>query len=101
MEAAFALDVGEAGVGVNHPQTHVYLLQVTFQNKSREILEQDFLNNMEDPRTGREVQSAAQLDWQQLAERWFLHAGSPRGLRSECRAADPGRVQSMRRPVFP
>ena len=71
MESAFALDVGEAGVGVNHPQTHVYLLQVTFQNKSREILEQDFLNNMDDPRTGREVQSAAQLDWQQLGERWF------------------------------
>ena len=71
MEAAFALDVGEAGVGVNHPQTHVYLMQVTFENKSREILEQDFLATMEDPRTGREVQSAAQLDWQILGERWF------------------------------
>ena len=71
MEAAFALDVGEAGVGVNHPQTHVYLMQVTFQNKSREILEQDFLATMEDPRTGRDVQSAAQLDWQMLGERWF------------------------------
>ena len=80
MEAAFALDVGEAGVGINHPQTHVYLMQVTFQNKSSEVLEQDFLNSLEDPRTAREVQSAAQLDWQLLGKRWFDNLDRSVGL---------------------
>ena len=80
MEAAFALDVGEAGVGINHPQTHVYLMQVTFQNKSSEVLEQDFLNSLGDPRTSREVQSAAQLDWQRLGERWFDNLDRSVGL---------------------
>ena len=36
-----------------------------------EVLEEDFITSLDNPRTGREVQSAAQLDWQLLAERWF------------------------------
>ncbi|MDG2207332.1 MAG: hypothetical protein P8K78_05460, partial [Pirellulales bacterium] len=71
MKVAFSLQKGQAGVAINHPQTHVYLIQVTFENKSQEVLEQDFLTSLDDPRTDREVQSAAQLDRQLLAARWF------------------------------
>ena len=71
MKVAFSLKKGQAGVAINHPQTHVYLIQVTFENKSQEVLEQDFLTSLDDPRTDREVQSAAQLDRQLLAARWF------------------------------
>ena len=91
MESAFALAVGEAGVGVNHPQTHVYLMQVTFENKSREILEQDFIKNLDDPRTNREVQTAAQLDWQLLGERWFDDLDRTVGLEWVSPAARFGR----------
>ena len=71
MRAVFALDVGQVGVAMNHPKTHMYVIRVTFQNKSAEVLQSDFLARLEDRGMQQQVNSAAQLDHQLLSERWF------------------------------
>ena len=71
MGAVFALDVGQVGVAMNHPKTHVYIIRVTFQNKSAEVLQKDFLARLEDRGSQQQINSAAQLDHQLLSERWF------------------------------
>jgi hypothetical protein len=71
MQAAFVLEVGDVGVAMNHPQTHMYMIRITFQNKNSEVIQEDFLSHLEDPRTQQQIRSAAQLDWQLLSERWF------------------------------
>ncbi len=71
MQAVFALNVGQVGVAMNHPKTHMYVIRVTFQNKSAEVLQSDFLARLEDRGLQQQINSAAQLDHQLLSERWF------------------------------
>ena len=51
MEAAFSLDVGQAGVGVNQPHTVVYVIHVVGQTPSSENLRTEFARMLLPPET--------------------------------------------------
>lgn len=71
MQTVFGLAEGEAGVAMNFPKNYVYVVRLKSQNKSADVLQQNFLDEFEDRVVSQTIQAAAQLDLNSLRRAWF------------------------------
>jgi hypothetical protein len=71
MQTAFGLDVDDVGVAMNHPQSDVHVIRVVRENKSHNVVQANFLEEMVDRRVMGQIQAAARLDWQMVQQDWL------------------------------
>ncbi|MEE3221005.1 MAG: hypothetical protein VX257_12100, partial [Planctomycetota bacterium] len=77
MEDVFALAPGGVTVTKNYPETHVYVVRLMSENKSSELLQQEYLDRQQDPQVNMQISGAEQLDRNTALQHWI------RGLENE------------------
>ena len=77
MESVFALAPGGVTVTINYPRTHVYVVRLMSENKSSELLQQEYLDRQQDPQVNMQISGAEQLDRSTALQHWI------RGLENE------------------
>jgi hypothetical protein len=77
MEAVFALAPNEVTVAVNYPRSHVYVIRLLNENKSAEVLQQEFLDGQQSPFPKMQIDAAQRFESQIAVQHWI------RGLERE------------------
>ncbi len=71
MRAVFQLRAGEVTVAMNHPETTVYVVRVTEENKSPQTLQQNYLDEMSSPLVQYQITAAQRMDQMLAHQRWL------------------------------